>query len=168
MSFENDETLKLFIQESLEHLADIENDFLAIEEAGANLDEELINKVYRTAHSIKGGSGFMGLTNIKNLTHEMESILGKFRSRELTPNPEIINILLMASDTLRNLINNISTSNEVDISEYVGALSAIGQSPPLQEEKAPVSGIIDVAFPDGTPGLSVAGADIANCFKEGN
>ncbi|MBL7179905.1 MAG: chemotaxis protein CheW [Pseudomonadota bacterium] len=167
MSFETDDTLQLFIQESLEHLADIENDFLAIEEAGANIDEELINKVYRTAHSIKGGSGFMGLTNIKNLTHEMENILGKFRSRELTPNPEIINILLLAADTLRNLISNIGTSNEVDISEYVEALSAIGQSAPPQEEKAPVPGLIDVSFPDGTFGLSVDGKGISNCFKEG-
>ena len=75
MSLENDDTVQLFIEESLEHLADVENDLLAIEEGGANLDKELINKVYRTAHSIKGGAGCMGLTNIKKLTHEMEKIL---------------------------------------------------------------------------------------------
>ena len=55
MTIENDETLQIFLEESLEHLADIENDFLAIEEAGADIDEDLINKVYRAAHSIKGG-----------------------------------------------------------------------------------------------------------------
>jgi len=138
MSIENDDdTIQIFIQESLEHLANIENDFLAIEEAGVNLDNELINKVYRTAHSIKGGAGFMGLTNIKNLTHEMENILGKFRSSELTPNPESINILLLASDTLRDLINNINTSNEVDISEHIEALIAISKASLLEEEKTP-------------------------------
>ena len=66
MTIENDETLQIFIEESIEHLADIENDFLAIEKAGADIDEELVNKVYRAAHSIKGGAGFMGLDNIKN------------------------------------------------------------------------------------------------------
>ena len=104
MNIEDDETLQIYIEESLEHLADIENDFLAIEENGADIDEVLINKVYRAAHSIKGGAGFMGLTNIKDLTHEMENILGKIRSREMVPNPEIVNILLLASDASRNLI----------------------------------------------------------------
>ena len=42
----------------------------------------------------------MGLTNIKDLTHEMENILGKIRSREMIPNPEIINIIL---DMIRRL-----------------------------------------------------------------
>jgi len=109
MSIENDEILQLYIEESLEHLADIENDFLAIEEAGADIDEEVVNKVYRAAHSIKGGAGFMGLDNIKELTHEMENILGKIRSHEMVPNPEIINILWLAADEVRNLINDVLT-----------------------------------------------------------
>lgn len=168
MSIENDdETIQLFIQESLEHLADIENDFLAIEEAGANIDKELINKVYRTAHCIKGGSGFMGLVNIKNLTHEMENILGKFRSSELIPNSESINILLIAADTLRDLINNINTSNEVDISEHIEALSAISKASLLEEEKTPAFEMIDITFPDGKPGLTVAADEISSSWKEG-
>ncbi len=193
----DDDTIQIFIQESLEHLANIENDFLAIEEAGVNLDKELINKVYRTAHSIKGGAGFMGLTNIKNITHEMENILGKFRSSELTPDTESINILLLASDTLRDLINNINTSNEVDISEHIEALIAIDKAalleeekppafemveekPPafemveekmrpfeMEEEKMPAFEMIDITFPDGKPGLTVAPDEISSSLKEG-
>lgn len=137
MSMENDETLQIYIEESLEHLADIENDFLAIEAAGADIDEDLVNKVYRAAHSIKGGAGFMGLTNIKDLTHEMENILGKIRSREMIPNPEMINILLSASDLLGQMINDVENSNEVDISEHLAALKAVGEGgQPLQEEPA--------------------------------
>ena len=163
----DDDTIQIFIQESLEHLANIENDFLAIEEAGVNLDKELINKVYRTAHSIKGGAGFMGLTNIKNITHEMENILGKFRSSELTPDTESINILLLASDTLRDLINNINTSNEVDISEHIEALIAISKAALLEEEKPPAFEMIDITFPDGKPGLTVAPDEISSSLKEG-
>jgi two-component system chemotaxis sensor kinase CheA len=167
MSFENDDTLQLFVAESLEHLADIENDFLAIEAAGADLDEELINKVYRAAHSIKGGAGFMGLANIKDLTHEMENILGKFRNGEFTPNPEIINILLRASDTLRDLINNISTSNDVDISEHVDALMAINEGSLPQKEKATASEAIDILFPDGKFGITVGGDELSRSWNEG-
>jgi chemotaxis protein histidine kinase CheA len=112
MSMQDDETLQMYLEESREHLADIETDLLAIEEGGADIDETLVNKVYRAAHSIKGGAGFMGLSSIKDLTHEMENILGKIRSREMVPNPEIVNILLLASDALREMINDVEASNE--------------------------------------------------------
>ncbi len=137
MTIENDETLQIYLEESLEHLADIENDFLEIERAGANIDEDLVNKVYRAAHSIKGGAGFMGLTIIKDLTHEMENILGKIRSRELIPNPEIINILLMASDALKELIEDVFNSNNADISQHLTALKAIAEGTPHPAENAP-------------------------------
>ncbi|MFP7755843.1 chemotaxis protein CheW [Thermodesulfobacteriota bacterium B35] len=125
MSIEDDEILQGFIEESLEHLADIENDLLAIEEAGADIDDELVNKVFRAAHSIKGGAGFMGLTVIQELAHAAENVLGMIRSRKLVPDPDIINVLLLASDELQQLIENVEESNEVDISEHLQALNAI-------------------------------------------
>ena len=134
MSIQFDETLQIFIDESLEHLADIQNDLLAIEAAGADIDENLVNKVYRAAHSIKGGAGFMGLSNIKNLTHEMENILGKIRSREMVPNAEIINILLLASDALVDLINNIAQSNDIDISNHIESLLSIATGVTVKKE----------------------------------
>jgi two-component system, chemotaxis family, sensor kinase CheA len=132
MSIQDDETLQMYLEESLDHLSDIENDFLAIEENGADINEDLVNKVYRAAHSIKGGAGFMGLTNIKDLTHEMENILGQIRSREMIPTPDIVNILLKAADALKDLMDNILNSNEMDISEHVAALQAV-----LEAGKAP-------------------------------
>ncbi len=125
MQIEDDEILQGFIEESLEHLADIENDLLAIEEAGENIDEDLVNKVFRAAHSIKGGAGFMGLTGIQDLSHSMENVLGLIRSKKLIPNPEIINILLLGSDQLESMIEDIHKSNDVDISSHVDPLNAI-------------------------------------------
>ena len=138
MSIEDDEILQGFIEESLEHLADIENDLLAIEEAGADIDDELVNKVFRAAHSIKGGAGFMGLTVIQELAHAAENVLGMIRSRQLVPNPDIINVLLLASDELQQLIENVEESNEVDISEHLSALNAIyeGKEIPARAEAA--------------------------------
>ena len=131
MTIQDDETLQMYLEESIEHLADIETDLLAIEEAGADIDEDLVNKVYRAAHSIKGGAGFMGLTTIKDLTHEMENILGKIRSRDMVPTPDIVNVLLGASDTLKELMNDVFTSNDVDISQHIDALQAIAEGKPL-------------------------------------
>lgn len=145
MAIQDDETLQMYLEESLEHLSDIENDFLAIERAGENIDEDLVNKVYRAAHSIKGGAGFMGLTTIKNLTHEMENILGKIRSRELIPTTEIINTLLDASDTLKDLVKDVHNSNKVDISDKISDLQAVA------EGKTPKASKVDNDESNQTP-----------------
>jgi two-component system chemotaxis sensor kinase CheA len=141
MQFEDDEILQGFIEESLEHLADIENDLLAIEDSGANIDEDLVNKVFRAAHSIKGGAGFMGLTAIQELSHASENVLGMIRSKKLIPNPEIINVLLLASDQLQRMIEDVQNSNDVDITSHLDPLNAIAagtfaQSAPPKEKTA--------------------------------
>lgn len=125
MEIEDDEILQGFIEESLEHLADIENDLLAVEEGGENIDEDLVNKVFRAAHSIKGGAGFMGLTTIQDLAHAAENVLGMIRSKKLIPAPEIINVLLIAMDQLQSLIEDVQNSNAVDISSHLTPLNAI-------------------------------------------
>ena len=139
MEIEDDEILQGFIEESLEHLADIENDLLAIEEAGEDIDEDLVNKVFRAAHSIKGGAGFMGLTAIQGLSHSTENVLGMIRSKKLIPTPEIVNVLLMASDQLQKMIEDVNNSNEVDISSHVDPLDAIADGtfsqPPTETEQ---------------------------------
>lgn len=127
MQIEDDEILQGFIEESLEHLADIENDLLAIEEAGENIDEDLVNKVFRAAHSIKGGAGFMGLTAIQELSHAAENVLGMIRSKKLVPTPEIVNILLLAADQLQRMIEDVHNSNEADISSFIEPLNTIAE-----------------------------------------
>ncbi len=136
MQIEDDEILQGFIEESLEHLADIETDLLAIEDGGENIDEDLVNKVFRAAHSIKGGAGFMGLTGIQELSHSMENILGMIRSNKLIPNPEIINVLLLGSDQLQSMIEDIHSSNDVDISSHLIPLNAIAEGEPFSAAPA--------------------------------
>jgi len=154
MQIEDDEILQGFIEESLEHLADIETDLLAIEKAGANIDENLVNKVFRAAHSIKGGAGFMGLTVIQELSHAMENILGMIRSRKLVPNPEIVNILLQGSDKLQSMINNIQSSNDEDITEHLIPLNAIAEGNTVQAappKPAPEPIPAEVVTPEPVP-----------------
>ncbi len=156
----NDENLQIFIDESLEHIADIESELLAIEERGANIDDAIVNKVYRAAHSIKGGAGFLGLINIMAITHEMETILGKFRNREIVPEPATIDPLLMAADMLRNLINNVEAGNSYDISEPMNALLSVKDGPPKDTEPesrdaAVPPDIAEIQFPDGTGGFQL-------------
>ncbi len=88
----DDDLLKEFVNESREHLATIENDLLAVEEGGADIDKELVNKVFRAAHSIKGGSGFFGLNKVKELAHKAETVLDMLRSKKMAPNAEVTNV----------------------------------------------------------------------------
>ncbi|NQU63969.1 MAG: Hpt domain-containing protein, partial [SAR324 cluster bacterium] len=55
MAILDDETLQMYVEESKEHLETIESDLLEIEQSGETIDEDLVNKVFRAAHSIKGG-----------------------------------------------------------------------------------------------------------------
>ncbi len=140
MHIEDDEILQGFIEESLEHLADIENDLLSIEESAEQVDEELVNKVFRAAHSIKGGAGFMGLSTIQELSHAMENVLGMIRAKSLVPTPEIINVLLLASDQLQRLIEDVQNSNDVDIQAHLIPLNAIANhefSQPAGKQTSP-------------------------------
>jgi two-component system, chemotaxis family, sensor kinase CheA len=116
------ETIKMFAEESKEHLADIESDLLAIEDSGVENNEDLVNKIFRSVHSIKGSAGFMGFDNIKALSHELENVMGMIRSGDLVPNSEVINILLDASDKLKELIDNVDQSNDMNIAPQVAAL----------------------------------------------
>ena len=124
----DDDILKEFIAEAREHLATIETDLLAIEDSGAEIDEERVNKVFRAAHSIKGASGFFGLERIKELAHKAETVLDLIRSRKLTPNAEITNLLLGAFDKLREMINDPSRSETTDTQSFLAGLIDLAQS----------------------------------------
>jgi two-component system chemotaxis sensor kinase CheA len=118
----SDNLLTEFLAECREHLQDIESDLLAIEQAGDNADTELINKVFRAAHSIKGGSAFFNLEKIKTLAHRIETALDMIRSRKLKINAETINVLLNAFDALSALINDPEETVPHDISSFDQAL----------------------------------------------
>ncbi len=121
----NDEILSMYVQESKEHLENIETDLLEIEQQGEALDEELVNRVFRAAHSIKGGGGFLNLINIKDLAHKIENVLDMIRHRQLIPSSTVISTVLEAFDHLGNLLDHVLESNGMEISSYVTRLETI-------------------------------------------
>ena len=153
-TFDPDDELVLdYLAESREHLATIETDLLSIEHAGAAIDEQLVNQVFRAAHSIKGGAGFFDLLIIKELAHHTESVLDLVRSRQLIPDSAIVNILLLAFDKLRELILNYRESNHSDISEFTSALSRIVEQQVSAPQRSPAPEILqgppeDLALPE--------------------
>ncbi len=94
------------------------------------IDEQLVNRVFRAAHSIKGGAGFFDLIKIRELAHKTENALDLIRSRQMVPTPEVVSILLLAFDKLRELIGNHRESNQADIGEFVAALTSLTAEQP--------------------------------------
>jgi two-component system chemotaxis sensor kinase CheA len=142
MSFEDVELLKEFVVESQEHLADVENQLLTLESQGDAMDVGLVNKVFRAVHSIKGAAGFMGLETLGGLAHRSEEVLNKLRNKELRPTSVVINTLLKAADQLKDLLDQIETSNEVDVDKHLVALQAIltGEEPSVVVTQEATSG----------------------------
>ncbi|MFP4128139.1 MAG: chemotaxis protein CheW [Desulfonatronovibrionaceae bacterium] len=163
----DDETLQMYVEESREHLEDIENDMLAIESAGQDIDLDLVNKVFRAAHSMKGGAGFLGLNNVKELAHKIENVLDMIRNLEIVPNPEIVNIILLAFDRLSELIENIGQSDEMDISEHVVALTGIATAGLPEEEKDTIINELDIKDRSGRPVFSISEFDLTQARKGG-
>ena len=172
---EDDETLQMYIEESLEHLSDIETDLLAIEEGGENIDIDLVNNVFRAAHSIKGGAGFMGLTTIKDLGHSLENVLDLIRNMELVPDSNIISVLLKGFDKLESLMNNVAVSNEEDVSEHLSALANITEKPAVTEKLAPAqeetqeksAKAFDICLNDGRVFPLISPYEIEQCRNQG-
>ncbi|TWT99214.1 Chemotaxis protein CheA [Botrimarina colliarenosi] len=122
---EDNELLADFVVEANEHLADIENQFLAIEEAAPNIDVNLVNEVFRAIHSIKGAAGFLGLRTVNDLAHNLENVLNMMRNEELTPTSAIVDDMLKGADALKGLIEDVENSNGVDVGAHITALERI-------------------------------------------
>src|ERR1700722_12757509 len=91
-----------FMQESAEHVEAMEAGLLALRTAPD--DAETLNAIFRSAHSIKGGAGSFGLTNLVRFTHGLESLLDRLRSLEMPATAEVISLLLQSVDVLRAML----------------------------------------------------------------
>jgi len=108
--------LNEFIAEAREHLDNIEDNFLALETQDTP-DSNLIDKVFRSIHSVKGSSGFLNLNTITRLAHVMEALLQKMRQSVIKPESIYIDALLSGSDLLQTMVNDPLNSESVDIQE---------------------------------------------------
>ena len=162
-----DELLQEFINESREHLATIESDLLTIEDGGADVDEQLVNKVFRAAHSIKGGSAFFGLNQVKELAHKAETVLDMLRAGKMTPSAELTNVLLAAFDKLREMINRPETQAQADIADLLVSLSGLASSYLPSEQKASLTQQVTLRTPDGSVSVTLDQVDLDRVKRSG-
>lgn len=103
-----------FFQESEEHIENLESSLLRLEESPE--DKELLNSIFRSAHTIKGTSGSLGLTSISEFTHLIETLLDKLRNQEMRADSELIGLILKSVDCIKGMIKGVRDEGEADVS----------------------------------------------------
>ena len=97
--------LEIFIEESKEHLQSLNECLLQLENEPDNM--ELLNEVFRVAHTLKGMAGTMGFTKMQTLTHDMENALSSIRNGNIQVNTNVIDLLFQCLDALESYLDNI-------------------------------------------------------------
>ncbi|MBI4828773.1 MAG: chemotaxis protein CheW [Nitrospinae bacterium] len=114
---DDQELLGEIILESKEHLGRIEPDLLSLEENTQEISADLVNRLFRTMHSIKGGFAFMGLHNISELAHALENVLARLRDGQIKVTPGLVDVLLAGVDKITEMIDNASVSESMSTQE---------------------------------------------------
>lgn len=109
----NRELLATFIEEANEGFPILEENLLALEDSPE--DQELINAIFRTVHSLKGSAGLIGLGVLGDFLHHMEELLHKVRSRQVEVTTELINVLLQGTDAAREMVARIEAGEELEV-----------------------------------------------------
>lgn len=162
-----------FVSESLENLERVDQDFIALEKRPG--DREILARIFRAIHTLKGSCGFLGFSKLESLAHSGESLLGMLRDGALELTPTITTTLLQTIDAVRAALGVIQASGEegdkrhdaliarLDAlrtkSEVSGFASATPPSPPSPAAAPPP--------PIAQPALSPASAALPRLFPSG-
>lgn len=122
---EMNQYLDLFIDESREHLQNINENLLVLEKEPTNL--AIVNEIFRSAHTLKGMSATMGYEDLANLTHQMENVLDGIRNNKITVTSTVLDVVFQSIDDLEAMVGSISTGGDGkrDVREIVKQLEAI-------------------------------------------
>lgn len=120
----DDQELELFLAETNDHLQSLDQNIVQLETTPD--DHQLLQSIFRSAHTIKGGAGLIGHQRMAGLAHAMENVLDGLRSHTLQVTPATIDALLAALDGLRTLIEEVSTRepSPIVLDSTVAALDA--------------------------------------------
>lgn len=126
--FDTDQFISIFLNEANEIVEGLENDLVLLEDNKS--DEDLLNKIFRSAHTLKSSAGTVGFNTMSELNHVAENLLEKVRSGKLDVTPKMITILLEFLDTVKLMLKNMTdgkneTEGVTNIETLKGKIKAI-------------------------------------------
>ena len=125
MAFSLGEYQDIFLEEADEQLQELNQNLLELEKNPENL--EIINNIFRAAHSLKSSAAFVGLNELSDLAHMMENLLQGIRDGGMGVTPEIIDIIFKCFDEIHNVIDTIASGDkpEQDLQWLIDDIQAI-------------------------------------------
>ena len=133
------EIMEDFLIEAFELIEQIDHDLVELEANPEDL--ELLNRIFRVAHTVKGSSSFLNFDVLTELTHHMEDVLNKARKGELKITPDIMDVVLESVDMMKGLLESIRDNGSdaaagIDIKNICASLTQIseGEAPSAAAE----------------------------------
>jgi two-component system chemotaxis sensor kinase CheA len=134
--------LDIFLDETKEHLQNLNNQILDLEQDSENMDT--INEIFRAAHSLKGMAGTMGYKRMQNLTHDMENVFSEVRNGAIKVTPDMVDVLFKCLDALEGYLSTIQETSDEGTNENEPLIKALndflngkgGAQPKKEEAKA--------------------------------
>jgi two-component system chemotaxis sensor kinase CheA len=125
MPLELTQYLSMFIDEATEHLQAVNENLLELEHHPENL--EIVNRIFRSAHTLKGMSATMGFEDLASLTHQMENVLDLVRNGKLTVDSFIFDSLFKSTDALEVMVTDITAggTGKAEVGSIVEMLKTI-------------------------------------------
>lgn len=136
MNDDMQEIIEDFLIEAFEMVEQLDQDLVELENNPEDLD--LLNRIFRVAHTIKGSSSFLNFDVLTHLTHNMEDVLNKARRGELKITPDVMDVILESIDLMKALLsvirdNGTDANSGIDVSDCVRRLQAISKGETIDE-----------------------------------
>jgi two-component system chemotaxis sensor kinase CheA len=156
---EDQELIDGFLAETCELLEKLDDDLVALEKAPG--DTEIMNRIFRSIHTVKGSSSFLGFDLLVKVTHKTEDVLNRLRKGELAVTSEIMDVILAATDLVKLLVGDIK-ADEIQDREIDSTIAKL--LPLLSENAAPPAAPPLVTLPEPTatePAQTVAAEPVS-------
>ncbi len=169
-----DDLVQEFLEETGEGLAELDGDIVMLEQ-NPN-DEQLIGKIFRIVHTIKGTCGFLGLPRLETVAHRGENVLGRFRDKDLEVTAEYVSLILESLDRIKLIVEGIAETGsepEGDDSELLAKLDFVYEGKVVEDtatDSPPATPIDDEASPlkDVPIDADLSFDDLDALFEEDN
>ena len=115
--------LSVFLDEAKEHLQSLNDNIMVLEQDPEN--EDCINEIFRSAHSMKGMAGTMGYTRMQNLTHDMEDVFSDVRAGKIKIKSADIDVLLQCLDAIQGYVDNITENQDEGTDEHKDIIKSL-------------------------------------------
>lgn len=143
-AFDKSDIVEFFLIEAAEHIQNLNNGLLSLEKDQSN--SEIIDELFRAAHTLKGSAAMMGLQGISDVAHKAEDMLGQFRSGAVPICKETLNFLFDTTDAVKLMVDGVAAKKPEDlllvdsiIQSYADTLAKVHGTAPSTRPDIPKS-----------------------------